>query len=138
MTCNYIFGTAVHDPGVYDIFYKVGKRQTSLVYTLRKTWPVRATGVYLVVSLAVQLHQRSCSVLIMDAFTSNVIYVDKRAVRDRYAISGAYLRLGVPTLAAESRELFEVEDQEVRLNISTLLSVFSKGRFRNMPFVAET
>ncbi|MCJ1392853.1 3',5'-cyclic-nucleotide phosphodiesterase [Xylographa bjoerkii] len=59
----------------------------------------------------------------MDPSTSNVIYVDKRAARDCYATSGGYLRLDVPTVVTES---FEVEDQEVQINLSTLLSVFSK------------
>ncbi|MCJ1287486.1 3',5'-cyclic-nucleotide phosphodiesterase [Xylographa opegraphella] len=62
----------------------------------------------------------------MDSFASNVIYMDKRAARDRYATSGGYLRLDVPTFVGESPAPLEVEDQEVQLNINTLLSVFSE------------
>ena len=90
---------------------------------------MRSTRVDLVVSHGVQLFEYSYSVVIMDPLTSNVIYVDKRAVRDRYVTSAGYLTLDVPKLVAEYPDSFEVEDQEFQFNIATLLSVFSKGRF---------
>ena len=73
----------------------------------------------------------------MDLLTSNVIYVDKRADGDRYATSDGYLNPDAPTTAAESAVFFGAEAQEVQLNISTLLSVFSKGRVRSVSFVDE-
>ena len=76
----------------------------------------------------------------MDPLTSNVIYVDKRAARDRYETSGTLTRPDVSIDTAESPESLEaeVEVNDVQLNLSTLLSVFSKGRFRYMSLVAES
>ncbi|MCJ1397056.1 3',5'-cyclic-nucleotide phosphodiesterase [Xylographa trunciseda] len=62
----------------------------------------------------------------MDPSTSNVIYVDKRAARDHYAAIGGHTIRSLPTLVAEPFESLEVKDQEVQLNLSTLMAVFPK------------
>jgi len=63
----------------------------------------------------------------MDYPDCNVIYMDKRAARDRYEISGGRDEPGPTTFRPGTSGLFDEEIKEVQCNLRTLLSVFSGG-----------
>ena len=62
----------------------------------------------------------------------NIVYVDKRALRDRLQTHSGRDETGLLTFAAESSSVIDAEAKEVQVNLQTLLSMVSEGKRTNL------
>ena len=69
----------------------------------------------------------------MDHAACHVVYVDKRAYKERYEKRGGPVSPGPSTYVTESAEGFELEAKEVQLNLHEILSVFNGGEYFGPP-----
>ena len=64
----------------------------------------------------------------MDYAACHIVYVDKRAYRERYEKRGGPVSPGASIYVPGSIEGFDLENKDVQLNLREILSVFNGGK----------